>query len=386
MRRDRARIIVLGYLIRGPYGGLAWHHLQYAMGFASLGHEVYFFEDSDDYPGCCNPMTGSIDCDPSYGLRFAAEVFQSVGLGDKWAYYDAHASCWHGPLGTRAKDLATSADIVVNVSGVNPIRSWFENVQIRVFVDTDPAFTQIRHMTDPKAMSLALQHTEFFTFGENVFAPDCSIPADGFPWRPTRQPIALDSWTVRPGTPEGRFTTVMQWDSYAPRKYEGRSYGMKSASFPPFLDLPQRTAATLELALGSEKAPRYGLRQRGWLITDPTVVTRDIWSYQNYISSSVAELSVAKHGYVSSHSGWFSERSAAYLASGRPVVTQDTGFSKLLPTGLGVLQFATPDEALEGIEDVRSRYGAHCLAAREIAEEFFDGRKVLAKLLKDIDA
>lgn len=381
MKKDRMRIVLLGYIIRGPLGGLAWHHLQYAMCLASLGHEVYFFEDSGDYPACFNPATAAMDTDPSYGLEFAKNAFGDVGLADIWAYYDAHTSRWHGPLAPRAAELAKSADVVMNLSAVNPLRAWCEKTPVRVFVDTDPAFIQIRHLTDTDAKALAEQHTHFFTFAENIHARGCAIPDDGLPWRATRQPVALEAWPVTPGLVDAHFTTVMQWDSYKTRQWEGRSYGMKSASFPPFFDLPQSTTATLEMAVGSAAAPRDELRRRGWTITNPMTVTRNIWTYQDYIVRSAAEFSVAKHGYVASNSGWFSERSAAYLASGRPVVTQDTGFSSWLPTGKGLLRFATPEEALEGIEDVRGRYAEHCRAARDIAEEFFDGRKVLTRML-----
>jgi hypothetical protein len=386
MRPGRLRIVVLGYIVRGPYGGLAWHHLQYVMSLAALGHEVYFFEDSGDYPACCNPETGIIDTDPAYGLAFAARAFESVGAPNTWAYYDAHQSVWRGPLSTSAERIAQSADIVLNISAVNPVRSWFERVPIRVLVDSDPAFVQIRHLVDPGARALAQQHNNFFTFGENVNGEGCAIPGDGFEWKTTRQPIALDAWSTVPGNPTARFTTVMQWDSYPPREYGGRSFGMKSASFPPYMDLPQRTDAELELALGSGPAPRNDLQRRGWFITDPTVIARDTRSYQSYISGSAAEFSVAKHGYVSSNSGWFSERSAAYLASGRPVVTQNTGFSTWLPTGCGVLAFDNADQALGAIEEVRCRYDAHSRAARELAEEYFDGRKVLARLLEEVHA
>lgn len=384
MKGASVRILVLGYIVRGPYGGLAWHHLQYAMGLASLGHDVYFFEDSEDYPACCDPATGAVSTDPRYGLRFAADVFGSVGLEDRWAYYDSHASCWYGPLGTAARDIAASADVLLNVSGVNPLRSWLENVPIRAFIDTDPAFTQIRHLTDCGARELALKHTAFLTFGENMFGLDCSIPDDGFPWKPTRQPIALDVWKVNGAGNSGSFTTIMQWESYPARQYAGRSYGMKSASFEPFLELPRRTSAILELALGSATAPRVELRGIGWSIVDPTLVACDIYAYQRYISASKAEFSVAKHGYVASRSGWFSERSAAYLASGRPVVTQDTGFSHWLETGLGVLRFETPEEALNGIREVCNCYEVQSRAARRIAEEYFDAKKVLPKLLSDV--
>jgi hypothetical protein len=386
VKSERLRVIVLGYIVRGPYGGLAWHHLQYVISLAELGHEVYFFEDSDDYPGCCHPDTGAIDTDPSFGLEFAARAFDYVGLPDCWAYYDAHLSNWHGPQAEAAAEIAKSADIVLNVSAINPLREWFTNIPIRVLVDTDPAFVQIRHLTDPGARALAEKHNQFFTFGENINAENCSIPNDGFKWKTTRQPIALGAWKAYPGTSSARFSTVMQWDSYAPRVYQGRSFGMKSASFTSYWDLPTRTTAEIELAVGNVSAPRDDLRRRGWVVTNPLEVTRDLRCYQNYIASSAAEFSIAKHGYVSSNSGWFSERSAAYLASGRPVVTQNTGFSTWLPSGCGVLAFNNCDEAVGAIQEVRSRYDAHCNAARQLAEEYFDGRKVLSRLLDEVDA
>jgi hypothetical protein len=384
MKRGGARILVLGYIVRGPYGGLAWHHLQYAMGLASLGHDVYFLEDSDDYPGCFDPITGAASTDPGFGLSFAAKAFATVGLVDRWAYYDAHTSGWHGPAGGAVRDIVATADVLLNVSGVNPIRWWLETVPVRVFIDTDPAFTQIRHLTDPAARNLASKHTAFFTFGENILGSDCLIPSDGFAWQPTRQPIVLDAWRVNRAEARGRFTTVMQWDSYATREMAGRFYGMKSMSFEPFLELPGRTAATLELAVGGVSAPREVLRHFGWSILDPTVVARDLDSYRQYISSSDAEFAVAKHGYVSSRSGWFSERSANYLASGRPVVTQETAFSKWLNTDSGVHAFETAQEALNGIDEVCNNYEANSRAARHIAEEYFDARKVLDSLLQRV--
>ena len=375
------RIIVLGYIVRGPLGGLAWHHLQYVIGLARLGHDVYFIEDSDDYASCYDPSRDRVDADPSYGLRFAADTFERVGLAERWAYYDAHTGRWLGPAGARAVAICSGADLLLNLSGVNPQRPWLEPIPARVLVDTDPVFTQIRHLTDPAARALALWHTAFFTFGENVGAPGCAIPDDGLPWRPTRQPLVLDAWPVTPGPPCGRFTTVMQWDSYAAREYGGRRYGMKSASFAPYLDLPAHSGAVLELAIGSSSAPRELLAGKGWALRNPLEPTRDPWTYQRYIRASKAEFGVAKHGYVVSHSGWFSERSAAYLASGRPVVVQDTGFSAWLPVGAGVLGFATPEQAIEGIAAVDRRYDMHCQAARGIAEAYFDARVVLLDLI-----
>jgi hypothetical protein len=377
------RIVVLGYLVRGPLGGLAWHHLQYVLGLARLGHTVTFAEDSDDYPSCYDPDRGVVDADPAYGLRFAAETFGRVELGGRWAYHDAHTARWLGPCAERIGDIFASADLLLNLSGVNPLRPWALEVPARVLVDTDPAFTQVRHLTDPAARSLAEAHTAFFSFGENIARRGRSeVPVDGFAWQPTRQPVVLEAWPMTPGPATGLFTTVMQWDSYPARTYRGRRYGMKADSFGPYLDLPARAGAVFELALGSASAPRDLLREKGWQLRDPLAVTRDPWTYQRYLTGSKAEFGVAKHGYVASRSGWFSERSACYLASGRPVLVQDTGFTDWLPSGAGVLAFGTPEEAAAGVEEVGRRYDFHCRAARNLAEEFFDARKVLPSLLE----
>ncbi len=379
---ERLRIVVLGYVVRGPIGGLAWHHLQYVLGLRDLGHDVYFVEDSDDYPSCYDPARGVVDKDPSYGLHFAARAFERLGLGERWCYYDAHTDTWMGPLASRVHEVCESAELLLNLSGVNPLRSSLAEVPRRAFVDTDPAFTQIRHLTDSHARALAAAHNSFFTFAENIGRDDCFVPADGFAWQPTRQPVQLDAWAVTPGRREGSWTTVMQWDSYRSREYEERRYGMKSDSFELFADLPGRAGPLFEIALGSESAPRDLLRAKGWRLLDPLEVTRDPWSYQEFIRGSKAEWSVAKHGYVASRSGWFSERSAAYLASGRPVLTQQTGFSDWLGTGAGLLAFETIEEVLVGIEEIDAAYKHHCRAARDLAEEFFDARKVLTYLLE----
>ncbi|HLJ93171.1 MAG TPA: hypothetical protein VKU02_08270 [Gemmataceae bacterium] len=379
---DQLRIIVLGYMVRGPLGGLAWHHLQFVMGLARLGHCVHFLEDSDDYPSCYDPIHDVTDKDPAYGLQFAGNVFERAGLADCWAYHDAHSGQWLGPSAVAALDRCADADLLLNLSGINPLRPWFLEIPVRVLVDTDPVFTQLRHLTNPCAHEIARLHTAFFSFGENVQRDGCGIPVDGLPWLPTRQPVVLDAWPVTPPRPHGRFTTIMQWDSYPAREYNGVRYGMKSESFRPYTDLPSRAGRCLELALGSPTAPLSRLRRRGWHIRDPRRPSRDPWSYQRYIQRSKAEFSVAKHGYVISRSGWFSERSAGYLASGRPIVVEDTGFTDWLPSGAGVLSFHTPDEALAGIEAVNGRYAFHCRAAREIAEAHFDARTVLTRLLE----
>lgn len=376
----RLRIIVLGYIVRGPLGGLAWHHLQYVMGLVRLGHEVYFVEDSDDYPSCYDPMRGVTDTDPTYGLQFTKHAFEKLGLGDCWAYFDAHRSQWLGPCSDNILSICLEADLLLNISGMNPLRPWLLEIPRRVLIDTDPVFTQIRHLSDPSALSQALQHTAFLSFGENIDSSLSTIPDDGLPWKATRQPIVLDAWPITPEPAQGMFTTVMQWNSYPARQYQERRYGMKSDSFAPYLNLPEKVGTIFELAVG--RAPHDLLSSRGWVLRDSLELTRDPWTYQSYIQQSKAEFSVAKHGYVVTHSGWFSERSACYLASGRPVLTQETGFSQWLETGSGIIPFSTSEEVMAGIEEINSHYEFHCRAARGIAEEFFEAGKILSSLLE----
>jgi hypothetical protein len=379
---SKLRIMVLGYLVRGPIGGMAWHHLQYVLGLHSLGHEVCFAEDSHDYASCYDPSRGVVDCNPTYGLAFCDATFRRVGLVDRWMYYDAHQGKWHGSAADDALKRFAAADVVLNLSGVNPLRSWAERISVRVLVDTDPLFTQVRHLTNPAALAFAKSHTAFFTFGENIPSGRSDVPSDGLPWQATRQPVALPWWQVAPGPAGGHFTSVMQWDSYPAVEYDGRHYGMKSRSFEAVWDLPKHVGPRLELALGSASAPRQRLLAGGWLLRDSLVVTRDPWTYQAYLLQSKAEFGVAKHGYVGSRCGWFSERSAAYLASGRPCLVQDTGFTGHVPAGDGLLAFKTLEEAVAGVGEIDRRYAAHCRAAREIAVEHFDAKNVLTHLLE----
>lgn len=380
--QSRLRIVVLGYVVRGPLGGMVTSNLHYLVGLMQLGHEVYFVEDSDDYVSCYDPSIDEMTTDPSYGLKFAAHVFARIGLGRNWAYYDAHTARWLGPHADRMERICESADLVLNLCGVNPLRPWLMRTPVRVLVDEDPAFHQIRHLVDEQAHERARAHTHFFSFGENV-ARGASIPDDGFPWQPTRPPIVLDAWPRTPARPRGKFTTIMQWESYPAREYDGRLYGMKSQSFRPYVDLPRRCGPVLEIAIsGLPPQVRDTLLGNGWSLRPPMELSRDPWTYRAFIEWSKAEFSIAKHGFVVSHCGWFSERSACYLASGRPVVLEDTGFSDWLPCGTGVVAFSTPGEAAAAIEDVNTRYAAHCEAARSLAEEYFDSRRILADLLE----
>lgn len=381
------RIVVLGYIIRGPLAGFFWHHVQYVLGLKRLGHDVAFIEDSEDYPCCYDPQRNLTDDDPTYGLAFAQRVFTRLELQDQWAYFDAHRHRWSGPLADQAEAFCRSADLVLNLSGVNPLRDWLVNVPLRVLIDTDPAFTQVRNLTDPWFRSRTDLHNRFFTFGENIPRPEagCSVPDDGLAWKPTRQPICLDLWPpAPPPPPTAPWSTIMQWDSYKEREYAGRRFRMKSASFAPYFDLPQQhKTRPFLLALGGG-GPREELVRHGWQWVNPLHVSMDPWTYQSFIHQSFGEWSIAKEAYVATRSGWFSERTCCYLASGRPAVVQDTGWSDILPSGQGVLAFSTPDQALEALQRVERDWPLHSAAARRFVHDHFAAEKVLTSLLNQL--
>lgn len=377
---ERLRIVVLGYLVRFPLGGMAWHHVQYVAGLHDLGHDVWFVEDSGDESwGCYDPLRHENGRDPSTGLGFAAAVFDRLGLPHRWAYHDAHTGRWLGPAACRLPSLFREVDLVVDVSGVNALRPWILEVPRRVLIDTDPVFTQIR--AERGHGHAADAHTSHFTFGERLAAGLCpEVPDAGRAWLPTRQPVVLRLWEPTAGDPAAPFSTVMQWDAYGEEEWEGRSYGMKSRSFRRIAGLPRRCPTErFELAVGGD-VPYDRLRRLGWSFCNPLDVTRDLDTYQAYLRGSKAEFTPAKQGYVAPGSGWFSERSACYLASGRPVVCEDSGFTELLPTGDGLLAYTTADEARAAIEAVCARYERHQRAARDIAVEYFDARTVLQEL------
>ncbi len=375
------RIVVMGYIIRGPLGGMCWHYLQYLLGFRQLGHEVLFLEDSDNYPSCYDPVIDDTTNDPSYGILFITNLFKKFDLQHNWAYYDEHSNQWFGLTAKNVESFCKSADLVLNISNVSPLRDWWIHIPQRILLDTDPAFTQVRNLEEPGYRNRTEAHTHFFSFGENFGKKDCLIPDDGFNWKPTRQPVVMNAWSIALPKLDGKWTNVMQWDSYKERNFKGICFGMKSASFKDFFNLPGMVDESFELAVGSRTAPLKELEKAGWKLTNPLAITETTESYQRYIAESKGEFSVAKHGYVVSRSGWFSERSAGYLASGRPVITQNTGFDTIIETGKGLFSFNSVPEIKSAIKEINVNYPEHCRYARELAEEYFNSDKVLSKLL-----
>jgi hypothetical protein len=376
---ERLRIVCSGFLIRHPVGGHVWHHFQYLIGLRRLGHRVSYFEDYGWRQSCYDLGRHRMTSDPTYGIARFREWLRRYELDDRWCYLSEDGT-EYGMSRTHLAERCRESDLYVNFGSLNWIPE-LEECRRRVLVDTDPVFTQIGALGTGEALS---GYHVRFTYGENVHQPGCDMPTAGCTWLATRQPIVLDQWRVERGDPAAPFTTVTNWSPLPDCRHQGRVYGNKDREFEPFFTLPHDTGERMEIAVGGEY-DRNTVSERfsrgGWHMADATTISRDPWTYQRYLRSSRAEFSVAKHGYVVTRCGWFSDRSAAYLASGRPVVVQNTGFSEWLPTGNGLLAFNTREEAIAGLNDVNARYEFHCRAARALAEEYFDARLVLSSLI-----
>jgi hypothetical protein len=374
------RVIVSGLIAQYPLGGVAWDYVQYAAGLQRLGHDVFYFEDTGQWP--FNPLEGGVSKGCEFNVRYLKNVMERFGLKDRWAYRFPWESRWFGLPEEERTDILRTADLLINVSGTLDRPEEYRQIPLLVYIDSDPVFTQIKLAKGQPGLKRLLDlHDVHFSFGETVHE---RWPADPVDWIPTRQPVLLEEWFTEQ-SPREVFTTVMNWTSYKPIEHEGRKYGQKDVEFMKFIDLPSTVDQVLEIAVNAGKihsTPNDLLSHRGWQVVDPDVVCPDVDSYRNYITRSAAEWSVAKNGYVEGTPGWFSCRSACYLAAGRPVVVQDTSFGKILPTGEGLLSFRTVEEAAEGIRKVAADYGRHARAARDIASAYFDARSVLERMLE----
>jgi hypothetical protein len=354
---------------------MTWHHLQYIVGLSRLGHEVTFLEDYGWKESCYDPIQDVMTSDPSYGVAHLQRLFQRFGL-EHWCYLAEDGSAYgmlREELGKRCRD----ADLHLNLSNVNWIPE-LEECRRKVLIDTDPVFTQI----GAHGVTSFDRYDCLFTVGEIVHQANSTMPTAGVRWLPTRQPVVLDVWPVTRGNPGAAFTTVGNWSAFGDQVFEGKVYGMKDREFQPYFNLAATAGQPMQLAMSAPEDVIHKLTAGGWSVVDGRQVALDAWDFQRYLRSSRAEFSVAKHGFVVTLCGWFSERSASYLASGRPVLVQETGFSDWLETGTGVIPFSSPDDVLAGIADITARYETHCRRARAIAEEYFDARTILSSLIE----
>ncbi len=293
-----------------------------------------------------------------------------------------------GGEGARAEaaEQVRGSALLLNVMGFVDDHDVLAAAPKRVVLDIDPGFPLMWRKLGLADVFAA--HDAFVTIGERIGRPDCEIPTGGLDWITTPQPVVLDEWRVAPPTADAPFTSIATWRGpFGPIEYGAKTYGLRVHEFRKFVELPRLAADDFEVALEIDPADRRDielLREHGWRLADPREVARDPWSYREYIQRSKAEFMVAKNMYVETRSGWFSDRSICYLASGKPVLAQDTGISELYPIGEGLLTYSTLEEAAAGVEEISGNYERHCKAAREIAEEFFDSDKVLTRLLEKL--
>jgi hypothetical protein len=398
------RIVVIGTLASNPWAGMAWMHMQIVEGFRRLGHDAYYFEVTSDWP--YDPIRNRKLADSEYAVPYLSRVAESFGLNERWAYRRSYSDKeWCGIDKMKAEELLESADLVFNVAGATRMEEEGLKASHLVYFGTDPVYHEVSLANgDPETVSIIREHDAAVTYGENLGTLHCRVPPLPNLRARTRQPILMNLWQA--GTPSKReFTTVTNWKQEGREVwFEGELYHWsKDREFLKFIDLPQRSDQGIELAmnlddtstivhgpgaavraLGMPADARILLESHGWRLASARALTMDPWSYRNYVCASRAEFCVARDLNVRLRSGWFSERSACYLAAGRPVVTQDTGFGRILPTGEGLFAFNTMDEILTAFDSINSDYKKHSRAAHAIAEEYFKAETVLAKLLSDL--
>jgi hypothetical protein len=380
---SRSKIIVFGILFWYPLAGVTYQFLHYLLGLRRLGHDPYYVEDSGRY--VYDPLLDDTTPDATRNIEAVAPVLEAHGLGDRWAFRGAYPGgrCY-GLTEQQLLDLYGEADAFLNVTGAQEIREEHLRVGRRIYVESDPVACQIKVFHGDAAMIAALAaHDTHFTFGENLGRPDCRVPVERFRWMPTRQPVLLDLWDSPDPGPGSAYSTIASWHSRGKDiKFKGETYyWSKDREFAKVLDLPRRRRVPFEVAMATPPDVRERLGAHGWSLRNPLEISRDPQRYRDFILRSRAEFTVAKDQYVRLRSGWFSDRSACYLAASRPVITQDTAFGNILPTGRGLFSFQGMDDILAAVDEIESRYEANRRAAREIAEEYFAAEKVLGSLL-----
>jgi hypothetical protein len=388
----RKRIVVLGILTRHPVGGVIWQTLHYLEGFRRLGYDVYYVEAGAHQPSALLVPPGEADGDRTrWATAFLARTLGRIGMGERWAFHALHGDgrC-HGMSEGALRRLYRGADLIVNLHGATLPRPEHVESGRLMYLETDPVWIQIElHRGLRETADFLALHDTFFTFGENYGRDPCTLPVDPrFSFRATRQPVVLDFWDANGRSPGPAFTTVGNWkQKWRDVEYQGQVYRWsKHHEFLKLLDLPARTGARFELALsprGCGEGDRRRLREAGWGVRDALSFSTDAEAYRAYIQASRGEFTVAKEQNVQFRTGWFSDRSATYLAAGRPVLTQDTAFGTVLPTGEGLLPFRTAEDVVAGVDAIRSDYRRHSRAAREIAREFFSHDVVLPRLLEE---
>ncbi len=374
--------VVVGFAGKWPLAGLMLYNLHYLAGLAELGYEVHYVERQNSPHDYYDPRSDELTADVTAGFAALEAIMPAVGIGpDRFSLIDLEGGC-HGAGWETLGDALDRAQFVLTLAD----STWFDELERcprRAFVDGDPLFTQAAMLgADPSFR--ALDHYDvLFTYGTRMGQSGCEVPDAGRRWIPTRPVVATRLWDAGSPRADGApITTVMNWSASEDVRLDGHVYGHKGREFERLIGLPARTGRRFVLAAGGP-APRERLRADGWELENPLEVTGTLDAYRDFIAASYADLGIAKHAYVASESGWFSDRSTCYLGSGRPVLHQETGFSEWLPTGEGVFAFSSADDVAEALEQIDHDYERHARAARAIAEEHFEARIVIASMLDE---
>jgi hypothetical protein len=381
------RVIVAGAIANKPYnGGEAWVRLSWVLGLRRLGLDVWLVEQIA--PEICRDRAGHpTSLERSANLSWFELVVKRFGLEDRAALIRRDGSSAYGPESEELLGVAADADLLVNISGNLSAEPLLRLPKRRAYVDLDPGYTQCWHASGALGQTLQ-DHEHLFTVGLCTGRPSCAIPTAGLRWRTVAPPVVLDQWPCANAPSHSRFTTVASWrGGYGALQHDGRTYGQKAHEFRRFADVAERSSATFEAALDihpEDRSDTEMLRSHGWTVVDPGEVASSPDAYRSYIQQSGGEFSPAQGLYVEMGSGWFSDRTTRYLASGRPAVVQDTAFSGDIPVGEGLLAFRTVEEAVAGVDAVLADYARHSRAARQIAEQRFDSDVVLGGVLEDV--
>jgi hypothetical protein len=379
--------VVSGAIANKPFnGGEAWVRLSWVLGLKRLGYKVVFIEQLNT-ENCANERSTEENGQLARVIDYFRHTLSMFELDRSAALVDCNGEVLWGISKAELQSISRTASLLINISGHLTWAPFKEAIPIRVYVDLDPGFTQFWHVQGTLEAQLD-EHTHYFTVGENIGTADCSIPTEGIEWRAVRQPIVLEDWPVVAADSAWRFSTIASWrGSYGPVQVGDKTYGLKVHEFRKFIELPRLVDRQFEIALDihpAEERDLQLLRDNDWQLVDPKRVAGDPIQYRRYVQNSGAEFSVAQGIYVDTHSGWFSDRTVRYLASGKPVLVQHTGFARHLPVGEGLLTFRTIDEAAAGARSIAADYGRHSRAARRIAEEYFESGKVLGQMLEQI--
>jgi hypothetical protein len=383
-RPSKGKIIVFGILFWYPLAGVTYQFLHYLLGLRRLGYDPYYIEDSGRW--IYDPRINDLSPDASGNIEAVLPALKAHGFGERWAFRGAYedGKCY-GMTQKQILQLYKDADAFLNVTGAQEIRDEHRAIKRRIYVESDPFASQVKVAKgDAGTVETLAAHDMLFSFGENLGAPDCDVPIKKFTWLPTRQPVALDLWTNSEAAPGEAFNTITTWHNKGKNiRWRGDTwYWTKDREFKKFLELPCLRNVPFELAAGVDNQVEKLLSDNGWRQRDSISISKDIDRYRGYIQNSRGEFTVARDQYVRPNTGWFSDRTACYLAAGRPVITQETGFSKFLPTGKGLFGFKTMDDILKAVDTIENDYAGNCHAAREVAAECFAAEKVVGRLME----